>query len=147
MRGTMRNSSYNSTNHFFTSPTTLAEFTNQNSRSDDVVSEKIQSRFRVLIADDNISRLEHLHELLSPLWHVECVTNGEEALNRICISPPELFLTKSKLPIIDGITILSRLRSNLNINTFPTIIYADHMYKEEETAALKAGADDFIAAP
>jgi DNA-binding response OmpR family regulator len=67
---------------------------------------------KLLIVDDDPS----IHELIRAMlaedgWQIDGVHNGEEALNKLKAQSYDLVLTDILMPGMDGLTLLSRLRS------------------------------------
>jgi CheY-like chemotaxis protein len=51
------------------------------------------ARRKVLVVDDNLDMREYLTRLLDSFWTVETATDGEDALARVKVSPPDLILS------------------------------------------------------
>jgi CheY-like chemotaxis protein len=66
---------------------------------------------RILVVDDEESiRFLYKEELEEEGYVVECAENGEEALKKISIFNPDLISLDIKMPVMDGIEALKRIR-------------------------------------
>jgi CheY-like chemotaxis protein len=66
---------------------------------------------KILVVDDEESiRFLYKEELEEEGYIVECATNGEEALKKLSIFKPDLISLDIKMPVMDGIEALKRIR-------------------------------------
>jgi CheY-like chemotaxis protein len=66
---------------------------------------------KILIVDDEESiRFLYKEELEEEGYIVECAGNGEEALEKLCLFKPDLISLDIKMPVMDGIEALKRIR-------------------------------------
>ena len=66
---------------------------------------------KILIVDDEESiRFLYKEELEEEGYIVECAKNGEEALEKLIIFKPDLISLDIKMPVMDGIEALKRIR-------------------------------------
>jgi DNA-binding NtrC family response regulator len=74
-------------------------------------SRQMPSGFRILIVDDEAGMHELLHEMfLSEDYAVDYALSGQEALARIAASHYDLVLTDIRMPGIDGLTLMNRIK-------------------------------------
>jgi len=59
-------------------------------------------------------------------------------------TPPKLILLDLKMPGMDGIEILQRIRGEKNLSGIPVIVVTHSALRSDEEAAIKAGADKFL---
>jgi len=100
----------------------------------------------VLIADDEKNMRWILDKNLGE-WGFKTLLaeNGEEALNLFMEADPDLAILDLRMPVLDGLTVLSRIRS---INErFPVIIITAHGDTNSAVKAMKLGAVDYISKP
>jgi DNA-binding response OmpR family regulator len=71
--------------------------------------------------------------------------DGEEALNRLRAAPVDLILLDLKMPVLDGMETLRRLRAQGNL--VPVVIITAHGSVADAVAAMKQGAVDFVPKP
>ena len=66
---------------------------------------------KILIVDDEESiRFLYKEELEEEGYIVECARNGEEALEKLIVFKPDLVSLDIKMPVMDGIEALKRIR-------------------------------------
>jgi two-component system KDP operon response regulator KdpE len=70
--------------------------------------------------------------------------SGEEALARLQVEGADLVVLDLMLPGLDGMQVLSRLRTFSHV---PVIVLTVRDSKQDKLAALNAGADDYITKP
>lgn len=71
-------------------------------------------------------------------------SDGEAALKALVENPPDLAVFDIKMPRMDGMELLSRLREHSNL---PVIFLTSKDDEQDEEAGLEMGADDYIAKP
>ncbi len=71
-------------------------------------------------------------------------SDGEAALKALLENPPDLAVFDIKMPRMDGMELLRRLRQN---SALPVIFLTSKDDEQDEEAGLAQGADDYIAKP
>jgi len=71
-------------------------------------------------------------------------SDGETALKALLDNPPDLAVFDIKMPKMDGMELLRRLREN---SAIPVIFLTSKDDENDEEAGLELGADDYIAKP
>ena len=102
---------------------------------------------RVLVVDDEVIKLVSVEDYLTSNGHkVSTAESGEEAMELLCISIFDLILVDLKLPGIDGIELLKRIKEGPNASAEVVVITA---YGSIPLAveAMRCGATDFITKP
>ncbi|MDD9333020.1 MAG: response regulator, partial [Bartonella sp.] len=77
-------------------------------------------------------------------YRVESYTDGSAALKNLTIHPPHLAIFDIKMPRMDGMELLRRLRQKSDL---PVIFLTSKDDEIDELFGLKMGADDFITKP
>jgi two-component system, OmpR family, response regulator ChvI len=77
-------------------------------------------------------------------YKVETYTDGASALDGLLARPPQLAIFDIKMPRMDGMELLRRLRQKSDI---PVIFLTSKDEEIDELFGLKMGADDFITKP
>lgn len=70
--------------------------------------------------------------------------DGRAALNALIENPPDLAIFDIKMPHMDGMELLTRLREH---RAFPVIFLTSKADEQDEAEGLAMGADDYIAKP
>lgn len=71
-------------------------------------------------------------------------SDGEAALGALLENPPDLAVFDIKMPRMDGMELLRRLRAQ---SALPVIFLTSKDHEADEEAGLETGADDYIAKP
>lgn len=77
-------------------------------------------------------------------FSVKTYNNGEEGLKGITNTQPDLVVLDIKMPRMDGMEVLSKLRETSNL---PVIFLTSKDDEVDEVIGLRMGADDYIAKP
>lgn len=101
----------------------------------------------VLIVDDNADMREHLRSLLVNQFNLMTAENGKEALEKISLQKPSLVLSDIMMPVMDGITLLKKLKSNDDTSQIPVVLLTARAGEESKIEGLETGADDYLVKP
>ena len=100
---------------------------------------------KVALVDDDQNILTTVSILLeSEGFEVSKYSDGEEALKGLAENPPDLAVLDIKMPRMDGMELLNRLRRT---TTLPVIFLTSKDDEIDEFLGLKMGADDYIRKP
>lgn len=103
------------------------------------------SKLRVLIADDEEGIRESLRLILSQDFDVTVTENGQQAWNQLARGRFDLALLDIKMPKLDGLDILRRLKKQ-PIDT-PILMLTAYQSIELAKEAVKLGARDYVPKP
>lgn len=99
----------------------------------------------VLVVDDDPSIRRTLSvNLRARGYDVETAGDGRSALQIVDERMPDAILLDLGLPDLDGITVLTRLRT---FSTVPVIVVSARTESDDKIEALDLGADDYIGKP
>jgi two-component system nitrogen regulation response regulator GlnG len=114
--------------------------------TDSLTSQSPSQSIRVLIADDDSAiRLVLRHRLEAAGYQVEETADGESALKALASGRFDVALVDIILPGMDGLEVLSRVRSNHLSTAIIVITAASTMTNAVE--AMKRGAHDYLTKP
>ena len=103
---------------------------------------------RVLIVDDHPDNVEVLRARLEAMgYRTACAGDGEEALDQVHASPPDLILLDVMMPRLDGNEVARRIKADKNLPFIPIIMQTALDSVENKVEGLGAGADDYITKP
>lgn len=105
---------------------------------------------RVLLVDDEINVLEGLQRKLHPerlYFECEAVTSGADALDRVGRGGIDAIVTDIKMPGMDGIDLLTRLKANPATQHIPVLMLTGMCEGDARRLTLQLGAYDFVAKP
>ena len=77
-------------------------------------------------------------------FRVQSFSDGSDALKTLTVQPPDLVVLDIKMPRMDGMEVLSRLRDQSDI---PVIFLTSKDDEIDEVLGLRLGADDYITKP
>ena len=106
------------------------------------------SSCRVLAVDDIPLNLLLVKKMLVRFnFQLETATGGQEALDSIARSKPDLILLDLMMPGIDGYEVIRRLKSNPETANIRIIILTALTSGEDVSKGFNMGADDYIMKP
>ena len=100
---------------------------------------------RIALVDDDRNILTSVTMTLEAEgFEVESYSDGASALDALTKRPPELAVLDIKMPRMDGMDLLSRLRSRSDV---PVIFLTSKDDEIDEVLGLRMGADDYMRKP
>jgi CheY-like chemotaxis protein len=103
---------------------------------------------RILVVDDDPALREILRDSLEgERYEVTEAADGNEALAGIYRQRPDLVVTDLKMPGLDGLELLRKLRGDLATCQIPVIFLTAVEDLDAEAKALDLGADDYLSKP
>lgn len=106
--------------------------------------------FDIIIADDEPAVLLTLKKIvagIAPNAHISTFPNGAEAWAAAEKSAPEILLTDVNMPVMNGLELCRKMKSNLSTAEAYCIVLTAATTPDQRTNALHYGADDFINKP
>lgn len=101
----------------------------------------------ILIADDNADMREYLVRLLGTTYEIVAVSNGQQALEALTASQPDLVITDVMMPDMDGFELLRAIRTTHGDESIPVIMLSARAGEEARIEGIQAGADDYLTKP
>jgi two-component system response regulator ChvI len=99
----------------------------------------------IALVDDDKNILTSVSMLLEQEgYHVRTYSDGASALTALASTPPDLAILDIKMPRMDGLELLRRLRQSADM---PVIFLTSKDEEIDELMGLNAGADDYIRKP
>src|SRR3954471_18728277 len=99
----------------------------------------------IALVDDDKNILASVSMLLEQEgYHVRTFSDPAAALTALTTTPPDLAILDIKMPRMDGLELLRRLRQNGDL---PVIFLTSKDEEIDELMGLNAGADDYIRKP
>ena len=100
---------------------------------------------RIALVDDDQNILTSVSLALEAEgFSVDKYLDGEQGLNGIIRRPPDLAVLDIKMPRLDGMEVLEKLRKSSNL---PVIFLTSKDDEVDEALGLRIGADDYIKKP
>ena len=105
----------------------------------------MDSMSNIALVDDDKNILASVSMLLEQEgYHVRTYSDGAAALTALTTTPPDLAILDIKMPRMDGLELLRRLRQAQDL---PVIFLTSKDEEIDELMGLNAGADDYIRKP
>ncbi|MEJ2118099.1 MAG: response regulator transcription factor [Alphaproteobacteria bacterium] len=99
----------------------------------------------IALVDDDRNIVTSLRMVLEAEgYKIQAYTDGATALDGLTMDPPDLAILDIKMPRMDGMELLRRLRQKTEM---PVIFLTSKEDEIDELFGLKMGADDFIRKP
>jgi len=106
------------------------------------------SKYTVLAVDDIQLNLLLLKKMLSKFnFTLKTASSGQQTLDIVAESKPDLILLDLMMPGIDGFEVIQRLRANPETADIHIIILSALNSHEDIVKGFKLGANDFITKP
>lgn len=103
---------------------------------------------RIVVVEDEPDILEILrYNLEREGYEVEAITRGDDALEAVRNSPPDLLLLDLMLPGMDGLEITRLLKRSRETARIPLIMLTAKDQEVDRIVGLELGADDYLAKP
>ena len=100
---------------------------------------------KIILVDDDSNILTSVSlALRSEGWSVETYNDGEQGLIALQRKSPDIAILDIKMPKLDGMEVLKKLRISSNI---PVIFLTSKDDEIDEALGLRMGADDYITKP
>ena len=109
---------------------------------------KNEMNARILVVDDEAdSRLLLRMMLVHAGYDVTLAADGEEALESLAETSPDLLLSDVMMAGLDGLALLWRVRTDPKTRTLPVILLTAKSATDEVAEGLRLGADDYLTKP
>lgn len=103
---------------------------------------------RVLVAEDNAVNRELIRELLEMRgYSVIEACNGQEALEMLEQSQPDLLMLDISMPILDGFATVRKIRENPRFSALPVVAVTAYAMRGDREKILKSGFDGYLSKP
>ena len=103
---------------------------------------------KILLVEDNEMNRDMLSRRLERKgYEVVIAVNGQEGVELVSSTRPDLILMDLSLPIIDGWEATRRIKADPATARIPVIALTAHAMAEDRAKAMAAGCDDFDIKP
>jgi CheY-like chemotaxis protein/TolA-binding protein len=80
-------------------------------------------------------------------FQVTTAIHGKDALEKVQISPPDLVLSETRMPEMDGFELCKVLKSDERFRHIPFVFLTSQKAVESKVKGLETGADDYLTKP
>ncbi len=98
----------------------------------------------MIVEDDQFLRSLTAKRLEKEGYNVTVAVDGENAVNTLATSKPDIVLLDLLLPGVDGFEVLKKIKTTDTLKNVPVIIFSNLGQKEDIEKAKNLGAEDFL---
>ncbi|MFC5683082.1 hybrid sensor histidine kinase/response regulator [Flavobacterium sp. MAHUQ-51] len=102
---------------------------------------------QILIVEDNVELLNFMSKELGKEYKIFKASNGEEAIKVIHNETIHIVISDITMPIMDGIELCNRIKSNIETSHIPVILLTALSAVQTRIKGLESGADAYISKP
>lgn len=103
---------------------------------------------RILIVDDEPFNVDYLEQELEDLnYQTLTAVNGKDALEKITNEKPDLVLLDIMMPIMDGFSVLEKVKADSEIRNIPIIVISANNDLQNIVKGIELGAEDYLPKP
>lgn len=107
-----------------------------------------KNKFHILIVDDEPDIIEFVsYNMSREGYKVSTAANGLEAVSMVKKNKPDLILMDIMMPVMDGITAVSKIKALPGTNDIMIIFLTARSEDYSQEAGFEVGADDYISKP
>ena len=107
-----------------------------------------QMAMTLLIVNSNVRERHGLVKVLTGEgYQVLQAVDAEDGIQQVLLHQPRLVITAKEMPITDGFTFLTQLKSHPETKRIPVILVSSRATDEEEAIAFRRGFFDYISMP
>ncbi len=105
------------------------------------------SPMTILMVEDNSLQRRQIEAQLQPLGHrLITASNGQEALDRLKVTVPDLIIMDAVMPSLDGFKACEMIKADPRTASVPIIVLTA-LSRDAKDRSYAAGADDFLRKP
>ena len=98
----------------------------------------------LIVEDDKFLRELISKKLVNEQFDICQALDGKEGIDKILEEKPNLILLDLILPVMDGFSVLSKMKENQEISKIPVIVLSNLSQEGEIKRAMDLGAKDFL---
>src|SRR6476661_10108910 len=102
----------------------------------------------LLLVDGDTKSLRVLEVSLKKAgFNVTTAVSGVDALSKVETAAPDLIISDTKMPEMDGFELVERLKQNADWSTIPFIFLTAQSDVEDKIRGLELGVEDYLTKP
>ncbi|MBD1363127.1 response regulator [Mucilaginibacter sp. ZT4R22] len=104
-------------------------------------------QFRLLVIEDDADLRDYVVDNLRQSYEVFQAADGKEGWDKVFSCDPNLVISDIKLPLIDGIQLTKKIKSDKRTQHLPVILLTALNREEDQIKGLNSGANDYLIKP
>jgi serine phosphatase RsbU (regulator of sigma subunit) len=105
-------------------------------------------RPKILIVDDEPFNVDYLEQELEDMdYDTVSASNGQEGLQQVATTQPDMILLDIMMPIMDGFEMLQKLKAEPDWRNIPVVIISAMNDMNSVVRGIQLGADDYLPKP
>lgn len=101
----------------------------------------------LIVEDESAQRVALAYNLVAQGYRVAEAGDGEEAMESIAGTPPDLVVLDWMLPRLSGVEVCRLLKGRSATRDIPVIMLSARAEEEDRVRGLETGADDYVVKP
>jgi signal transduction histidine kinase/DNA-binding response OmpR family regulator len=101
----------------------------------------------LLIVEDNPDICHYIAESFADRFDVKVASNGQQGLEQALLYIPDIIISDIMMPVMDGITLCRRLKSDVRTSHIPIILLTAKDSLEDKEEGYETGADSYLTKP
>lgn len=107
----------------------------------------VQPAHKLLIVEDNESVRSYIRSVFQAEYEIAEAENGKEGWTLAVDQSPDLIISDIMMPVMDGITLCKKLKSDVKTSHIPVILLTARTALIFKVEGLETGADDYVTKP
>lgn len=109
---------------------------------------RVAAARKILVVDDDTELLDYIRKHLEELgYKIVTADNGAEALKAVHEGGVDLVICDVKMPVMDGLTLLKLMKSNVDTHHIPVIMLSSKNEIADRIEGWDKGADAYLGKP
>ncbi len=125
----------------------VAEVCLPNGKTIALLGRRSHSRKQILLADDNADMRDYIKNILTDDYEVVEASQGAEALSTIRKCQPDMVISDTMMPVMDGVELVKQIRCDPLLQAIPVILLSARAGEGPNISGVEIGANDYITKP
>lgn len=107
----------------------------------------MKQQLRLLVIEDDKDWRDYIIDALCQTYQVFEATNGQDGWDKVFTCQPDLIITDVRLPVVDGIKLTKKIKSDKRTRHLPVILLSALSREADQIKGLNSGANDYLIKP